>query len=62
MVTKVTSGVCLCLVFVTLASMNLVAQAPQISLSERSPLVQPANGPEPGLTKIHSNLKSKTDA
>jgi hypothetical protein len=62
MVTKVASGVFLCLVFVVLACTGLVAQAPQISLSERSPLVQRANGPEPGLTKIHSNLKSKTDA
>jgi len=62
MIKKVVPGVCLCLVFMTFACASLAAQGPQIAIVQRSPIVEPANSPEKGLTKIHSNLGSKTDA
>jgi hypothetical protein len=62
MIRKTIPGVCLCLAFVAFACASLAAQVPQIVLTQRSPNIQPANGPEAGLTKIYSNLGSKTDA
>jgi hypothetical protein len=59
---KLVPGLCFCFAFVSFACANLAAQAPQIALAQRSPIIQFANGPDPGLTKIHSNLGSKTDA
>ncbi len=58
MVKKVVAGVCLCFVFIMFACASLAAQGPQIAIVQRSPIVEPANGPEKGLTKIHSNLGS----
>lgn len=62
MIKKVVPGVCFCFVFITFVCASLAAQGPQIAIVQRSPIVEPANGPEKGLTKIHSNLGSKTDA
>ena len=59
MIKKVVPGVCLCLVFMTFACASLAAQGPQIAIVQPSPIVEPANSPEKGLTKIHSNLGSK---
>jgi hypothetical protein len=62
MVKKVVPGVCLCFVFIMFACASLAAQGPQIAIVQPSPIVESANGPEKGLTTIHSNLGSKTDA
>jgi len=62
MVKKVIPDICLCLVFIIFACASLAAQAPQIAIAQRSPIIQSANQPEKGLTKIHSNRGSKTDA
>ena len=49
------------LFFVLVACASLAAQQ-HIVLSERSAVIQSANGPDPGLVKIHSNLGRKTDS
>jgi hypothetical protein len=51
-----------CFMFITFVCASLAAQGPQIAIVQRSPIVEPANGPAKGLAKIHSNLGSKTDA
>ena len=40
-----------CLVFASLGCASLVAQTLPIVHSRRSPVVTPANGPDPGLVK-----------
>ncbi len=62
MVKKVVPGVSSCFMFITFVCAGLAAQSPQIAIVQRSPIVEPANGPAKGLAKIHSNLGSKTDA
>jgi hypothetical protein len=62
MIKKVTPRLCLVFTCMAFACVTLRAQAPQIALSPRSQVIQPANGPDPGLIKIHSNLGSKKDA
>jgi hypothetical protein len=62
MIKNVVPGVCFCFVFITFVCASRAAQGLQIAIVQRSPIVEPANGPEKGLTKIHSNLGSKTDA
>jgi hypothetical protein len=59
---KVARRVYSCLAFVSLGCASLVAQTPPIVHSRRSPMVTPANRPDPGLVKIYSNLGPKTDA
>jgi hypothetical protein len=61
MFARFTPSVCFSLVFVLIACANLAAQQ-HIVLSERSAVMQSANGPDPGLIKIHSNLGTKTDS
>lgn len=62
MIKKLVPGVCFCFMFITFVCATLAAQGPQITIVPRSPIVEPASGPAKGLTKIHSNLGSKTDA
>jgi len=59
---KAVPGVCLCLAFLTLACASLAAQVPQIVITQKSPVIRPADTPAVGLTEIYSNLGSETDA
>jgi hypothetical protein len=52
-------GVCFCFVFITFACASLAAQGPQIAIVQRSPIVEPANGPEKGLQKSVAILDRK---
>ena len=62
MSTRFTPSVCFPLLFVFVAATSLVAQQHVVLSQARSETVQTANGPDPGLIKIHSNLGKKTDA
>jgi hypothetical protein len=49
-------------VLIAVSSLNLAAQSHKIASPQKSVKVEPANGPAAGLTRIYSNLGSKTDA
>jgi hypothetical protein len=62
MFTRFTPSVCFSLLFALIACATLAAQQHVVLSQTRSATVQPANGPDPGLIKIHSNLGRNTDA
>src|ERR1700723_3636539 len=62
MFTRFAPSVCFCLILAFLTPVNLSAQQHVVLSQSRSATVQAANGPDPGLIKIHSNLGKKTDA
>jgi hypothetical protein len=62
MSTRFAYSVCFFLLFVSIAATSLSAQQHVVLSPTRSATVQAANGPDPGLIKIHSNLGRNTDA
>jgi hypothetical protein len=60
MTPKVAPSFCFSLVFVIVACAALAAQGPQISVTQSSGIIQPANGPDPGLVKFTAISDRKT--